>query len=226
MRDAARRCSQRPELDPVLRVSLTGGVACGKSTVADMFSQLGARVIDADKIVHELYRKGEPVHQELVKRFGSGILAADGEIDRSRLAAVAFEGGRVQELNAIVHPAVGRRQKEWLDQVAAREPDAVAMVEAALTLEAGGKGRYDKIVVVICRPEQKIARYAERAGISEAAARGEVERRTRAQMTDQEKARLADFVVDTSGTLQSTREQVDRIYKELKALAQRPVSDR
>jgi dephospho-CoA kinase len=210
----------------VLRVSLTGGVACGKSTVAKMFSKLGAEMIDADKIVHELYRKNEPVYQELVKQFGPGILAPDGEIDRARLAALAFEGGRVQELNAIVHPAVGHRQKEWLEQVAARQPDAVGMVEAALTLEAGGKGRYDKIIVVICQPEQKIARYAKRAGISEAAARAEVERRTKAQMTDQEKARLADFVVDNSGALQSTREQVDKIYKELKALAQRPVSER
>src|SRR5262249_2720926 len=147
-------------------------------------------------------------------------------IDRTRLAALAFEGGRVQELNAIVHPAVGRKQKEWLEQVAAREPDAVAIVEAALTLEAGGKGRYDKIIVVTCQREQKIARYAKRAGISEAAARAEVERRTKAQMTDLEKARLADFVVDNSSTLLSTGQQVGKIYEELKALAQRPVRDR
>src|SRR5262249_12102943 len=162
----SKHVAPRPELIPVLRVSLTGGVACGKSTVATMFCELGAHVIDADKIVHELYCKGEPVYQALVKRFGSVILSPDGEIDRTRLAALAFEGGRVQELNAIVHPAVGRKQKEWLEQMAATEPDAVAIVEAALTLEAGGKGRYDKIIVVTCQPEQKIARYAKRAGIS------------------------------------------------------------
>jgi dephospho-CoA kinase len=119
-----------------------------------------------------------------------------------------------------------------MDEIDARNPDAVAIVEATLILEAsakqepGTKGRFHKIIVVTCQPEQKIARYAKRAGISEAAARAEVERRTKAQMTDQEKARLADFVVDNSGALQSTREQVDRIYKELKALAQRPVSER
>ena len=210
----------------MLRVSLTGGVACGKSTVAGMFSELGAEVIDADKIVHDLYRKGEPVYRELVERFGPQILGPDDEIDRARLARLAFDGGRVQELNRIVHPAVGKRQKEWMDRVLSLRPDAIVMVEAALTLEAGGKGRYDKVIVVICEPQQKISRYAERAGISEAAARAEVERRTRAQMTDQEKAKLADYVIDNSGGLATTREQVDRIYRELKTLAQRPLADR
>ena len=216
----------------MVRAGLTGGVACGKSAVASMFADLGAQVIDADKIVHELYRKGQPVYWELVNHFGAEILGPEDEIDRIRLAAVAFDGGRVEELNRIVHPAVACRQREWMDEIDAKNPDAVAIVEATLILEAsakqeaGTKRRFDKIIVVTCQPEQKIARYAERAGISRAAARAEVERRTKAQMTDQEKARLADFVVDNSGTLHSTRQQVDRIYKALKALAQRPVSER
>jgi len=202
-----------------IKIGLTGGVACGKSTVAKMFAELGARVIDADKIVHELYRKGEPVHDELVKRFGKDILGADGEIDRRRLAAMAFEGGRVQELNSIVHPAVGVRQQQWLQEVAAGQPDAIAVVEATLTLEAGGKARFDKIVVVTCLPDQKIARYANRAGIAEAEARAEVERRSKAQWSDEEKARLADYVIDNSGALDQTRRQVERIYTELRAVA-------
>ena len=202
-----------------MKIGLTGGVACGKSTVAKMFAELGARVIDADKIVHELYRKGEPVHDELVKRFGKDILGADGEIDRRRLAAMAFEGGRVQELNSIVHPAVGVRQQQWLQEVAAGQPDAIAVVEATLTLEAGGKARFDKIVVVTCLPDQKIARYANRAGIAEAEARAEVERRSKAQWSDEEKARLADYVIDNSGALDQTRRQVERIYTELRAVA-------
>jgi dephospho-CoA kinase len=191
-----------------------------------MFSDLGAEVIDADKIVHQLYSQGEPVYRELVERFGTGILSPDGQINRARLAALAFEGGRVQELNSIVHPAVGRKQKEWLEQVAGREPNAVAMVEATLTLEAGGKSRFDKIIVVTCRPEQKIARYAKRAGASEAVARAEVERRSKVQMTDQEKALLADYVIDNSGALEPTSAQVDKIYKELKELAQLPAHSR
>jgi len=202
-----------------VKIGLTGGVACGKSTVARIFSELGAEVIDADKLVHELYRQGEPVYQELVNRFGTGILDAEGEIDRRRLAALAFEGGRVQELNRIVHPAVFVRQQQWLQEVAARRPGAIAMVEAALILEAGGKSRYDKIIVVTCGPEQKIARYAQRAGTSESAARFEVERRSRAQMTDDEKAGQADFVIDNSGPLEQTLRQAEKIYAELKAPA-------
>lgn len=202
-----------------MKIGLTGGVACGKSTVAKIFSELGAQVIDADRLVHELYRQGEPVYQELVKRFGTWILGPGGEIDRSRLAALAFEGGRVQELNRIVHPAVFVRQQQWLQEVSARQPDTIAIVEAALILEAGGKSRYDKIIVVTCRPEQKIERYARRGGISETAARVEVERRSRAQMTDDEKAGLADFVIDNSGSLEETRRQAEKIYAEIKAPA-------
>jgi dephospho-CoA kinase len=210
----------------VLRVGLTGGVACGKSTVAGMFSDLGAQLIDADGIVHELYRKGEPVYREIVNHFGAEILRADDEIDRLRLAAAAFDGGRVQELNRIVHPAVFRRQQEWMEDIRRREPDAVAMVEATLILEAGGKSRYDKIIVVTCRPEQKVARYVGRAGIPESAARAEVERRSKAQMSDAEKARLADYVIDNSSTLEAARQQAERIYAELKPLAQGPASNR
>jgi dephospho-CoA kinase len=205
----------------VLRVGLTGGVACGKSTVAKMFSEMGAQVIDADKIVHELYRKGEPVYHALVERFGVGILRADGEIDRPRLATLVFDGGRVAELNQIVHPAVFRRQQEWMKE-ANRQPQTVAIVEAALILEAGSKSRYDKIIVVTCRPEQKVARFAGRAGVPEAAARAEVERRSKAQMSDEEKIRLADFVIDNSGSLEATRRQTEEIYAGLKASPQHP----
>jgi dephospho-CoA kinase len=205
----------------VLYVGLTGGLACGKSTVAKMFSELGAQVIDADQIVHDLYRRGEPVYRELVEKFGPGILAVDGggEIDRGRLAAVAFDDGRVQELNRIVHPAVVQRQREWMAEAARRHPNAIAMVEAALILEAGGKSRYDKIVVVICKPEQKVLRYAVRSRCGEDIAREEVERRTKVQMSDIQKAALADYVIDNSGTLEQTRRQVENIYKELEALA-------
>jgi dephospho-CoA kinase len=210
----------------VLRVGLTGGVACGKSTVARMFAEMGAHVVDADRLVHELYRKGEPVHHELVKQFGAGILRADGEIDRPRLATLAFDDGRVEELNRIVHPAVARRQQQWVEEVTRGRPDAITMVEAALILEAGGKGRYDKIVVVTCAPEQKVARYAGRSGIAEAAARAEVERRSKAQMSDAEKAALADYVIDNSGTLEATRLQVEKIFAELKPLARASAGDR
>jgi dephospho-CoA kinase len=201
----------------VVRVGLTGGIACGKSTVAGMFAELGAKVVDADAIVHELYRPGEEVYRELIQCFGKDIVKADGEIDRARLATLAFDGGRVTELNRIVHPAVFRRQEQWIRSVVAQDPDAVVMVEATLILEAGGRERFDKIIVVTCAPEQKIQRLAHRAGLSETAARAEVERRTRAQFTDDEKARHADFVIDNSGPLEATRRQVQKIFAELKS---------
>lgn len=203
----------------MLRVGLTGGLACGKSVVAKMFADMGARIIYADTIAHELYRPGQPVYQELVQRFGPLIIQDDGEINRARLANLAFSEGKVEELNKIVHPAVIRRQEQLIYEIGAREPNTVIMVEAALIFEAGAKNRFEKMIVVTCRPEQKIVRYAQRAGISEAAAREEVERRCKAQLPDEEKIRRADYVVDNSGALERTRQQVERIYAVLKVLA-------
>ena len=203
----------------MLRVGLTGGVACGKSTVAKMFADLGAQVADADIIAHELYRPGQDVYQELVKRFGQEIVKPDGEIDRAKLAAAAFDGGRVEELNKIVHPAVIRQQDRWMRELAARDPHAVAIVEAALIFEAGVNDRFDKIMVVTCKPAQQVTRFAERTGRNEADARTDVDRRTKAQIPDEEKVRLADFVIDNSGSVEETRHQVQRIYAELKVLA-------
>jgi dephospho-CoA kinase len=210
----------------VLRVGLTGGVACGKSTVARMFAELGARITDADAIVHELYRPGQEVYLELIKRFGSGIVQPSGELDRVKLAAAAFDGGRVQELNKIVHPAVMRKQEQWMREMGVQDPYAVAIVEAALIFEAGARERFDKIIVVTCKPSQKIARFAERARVTAAEAQADVERRNKAQMSDDEKARRADFVIDNSGPPDLTRHQVERIYSELKVLAKRLSFDR
>ncbi|HKD14498.1 MAG TPA: dephospho-CoA kinase [Candidatus Angelobacter sp.] len=203
----------------MLKVGLTGGFACGKSTVAKMCEDLGARVVYADKIAHELYRPGQPVYEELVKRFGAEIVQPDGEIDRAKLASIVFNNGRVEELNKIVHPAVIRRQEQLMHEISAREPNAVIMVEAALIFEAGAKNRFSKMVVVTCRPDQKVARYAQRAGIGEAVATEEVQRRSKAQLPDDEKMRRADYVIDNSGSLERTRQQVERVYAELKTLA-------
>ena len=210
----------------MLRVGLTGGVACGKSTVANMFADLGANIVDADAIAHELYRPGQEVLQELVRHFGAEILKPDGELDRARLATLVFDGGRVEELNKIVHPAVIRQQDQWMRSLGEKDPYAVAIVEAALILEAGVKDHFDRIMVVTCKPEQKVARFAKRTGLSEDAARADVERRNKAQMPDAEKARRADFVIDNSGSVEETRHQVQRIYSELKVLAKRLSFDR
>ena len=205
----------------MIRVGLTGGIACGKSTVAKMFADLGAYVVQSDQIAHELYRKGEPVYAEVVKRFGSSIVKPNGEIDRAKLGAIAFGENRVEELNQIVHPAVIQHQSRWIFDVASKEPDAIAMIEAALIFEAGTNTRFEKMIVVPCTPEQKIARFAQRTGMDEAAARAEVERRSKAQWPDEEKVKRADYLIDNSGPLKETDAQVKKIFTDLRVLAQK-----
>lgn len=204
----------------MLKVGLTGGIASGKSVVGEMLVRRGARLIHADTIAHELMQPGQPVYDEAVRRFGREILNPDGTICRPRLAAIAFgqEGkdGRVKELNAIVHPAVLARENEWMEEIGRGDRDAIAVVEAALILEAGGADRFDQLIVVTCRPEQRVQRVARRLGISEATARAEVDRRMAAQLSDEEKIKAADFVIDNSESLDATEEQVERVFAELR----------
>ncbi len=210
-----------------LRVGLTGGLACGKSTVARMFATLGAQVIQADAIAHELMRPGETVYDEVVRHFGSEIVKPDGTIDRKKLAELAFGGDRVQELNKIVHPAVIWRQEQWMAEIAANEPNAIAIVEAALIFEASVSRRFDRLIVVTCTPEQKKQRFAERMLSPQErynpeklqAVYTEAERRIRAQMPDSEKVAAAHFVIDNSGSLKRTEAQVLEVYDKLKAMA-------
>lgn len=204
----------------MLKVGLTGGIAAGKSVVGEMFASLGAQVIQADEIAHQLMQPGQAVYQEVVARFGAGILDSDGSVNRARLAEIAFgdpnNPSRVAELNQIVHPAVIRRQEEWMEQIGQRDPYAVAMVEAALILEAHMAKLLDRLVVVTCRPEQRIERWARRLKVDEDTARREVTRRMAAQLPDEEKVKAADYVVDNSGSLDGTRRQVEKIYARLK----------
>ncbi len=186
-----------------------------------MFVKRGARLIQSDDVAHELMETGRPVYEEVVRLFGRGILEPDGTISRSRLAEAAFgkPGGappRVKELNAIVHPAVIEYENEWMEDLGRREPNAIAVVEAALILEAGAAGRFDRLVVVTCHPEQRITRFARRMGISEDVARAEVARRMAAQIPDEDKIKAADFVIDNSGPLEATEQQVDRVFAEMR----------
>jgi dephospho-CoA kinase len=191
-----------------------------------MFADLGADIVDADVIAHELYRPGQEVLQQLVEHFGPEILKPDGELDRARLASLVFDGERVEELNRIVHPAIIRQQDQWMRAVGEKDRYAVGIVEAALIFEAGVKDHFDRIMVVTCKPAQKIARFARRTSVSEDLARADVERRNKAQIPDEEKARRADFVIDNSGSVEESRHQVQRIYSELKVLAKRLSFDR
>ncbi len=207
----------------MLRLGLTGGIASGKSAVGEMFAKRGAYLIQSDAVGHSLMEAGQAVYEEVVRRFGQEILNADGTVNRPRLAEAAFgtPGGaspRVKELNEIVHPAVIEHENRWMDEIGQRDPKAIAIVEAALILEAKAAGRFDRLIVVTCQPEQRILRYAHRMGISEEAARGEVKRRMAAQIPDEEKVKAADFVIDNSGSLEATEEQVERVFAELQKL--------
>jgi dephospho-CoA kinase len=216
----------------LLKLGLTGGIASGKSAVGEMFVKLGAHLIQADAVAHWLMEPGRPVYEEVVRRFGREILNLDGTINRPRLAEAAFgtssgassgiSGGtlpRVKELNEIVHPAVIAHENEWMEEIGRRDPNAIVIVEAALILEAGAGDRFDRLVVVTCRPEQRISRLARRLGISEDAARAEVTRRMAAQISDDEKVKAADFVIDNSGSIEATKQQVERVFA---ALRERP----
>ena len=204
----------------MLKVGLTGGIASGKSTVGEMFGALGAHVVQADYIAHRLMQPGEAVYAEVVQHFGPGILDPDGTVNRSRLAEAAFGApGRVEELNRIVHPAVIKRQEEWMEEAGRRDPQAIAMVEAALILEAGAQRGFDRLIVVTCRPEQRVQRWAARIKIGEEAARREVARRMAAQLPDEEKIKAADFVIDNSGSFDATRKQVEAVHEKLHDLA-------
>jgi dephospho-CoA kinase len=202
-----------------LKVGLTGGVACGKTTVSEMFAHHGAHVIQADKIAHLLMQKDSPAYVQIVNAFGSGILNEDGTISRPKLADAAFGSGRIPELNAIVHPAVIAAEDEWMRLVLEENPRGVAIVEAALILEAHAEDRFDKLMAVTCTLDQKIERFAARHNQSITAARIEVERRMKAQLSDEEKVRAADYVIDNSGSLSQTTQQVGAIWGELSGLA-------
>lgn len=197
-----------------MRVGLTGGVACGKSTVGQMLVRRGARYLSADELAHQLYAPGAVAYEAVVRAFGREILRSDGTIDRKKLAGAAFPG-RIQELNAIVHPAVVSAQNRWMSQSERDNPDGIAVVEAALLLEAGAQKDFDKVVVVACDFESKVARYATRAEVPLDAARVEVDRRSAAQLSDQEKARRADYVIENSGDLEDLERKVEDLWKKL-----------
>jgi dephospho-CoA kinase len=212
----------------MLKVGRTGGIASGKSVVGEMFVALGARLVQADRIAHSLMQPGEAVYNEVVRHFGREILDRDGSVNRAKLAEVAFgpanapEGtraSRIEELNRIVHPVVVRSQDAWMQEMGRQDPHAVAIVEAALLLEAGAASHFDRLVVVTCNAEQRTTRFATRQKIDIELAKKEVTRRMAAQLPDEEKIKAAHYVIDNSGSLDHTREQVKQVWEKLRAEA-------
>jgi dephospho-CoA kinase len=181
-----------------------------------MLVRRGARYLSADELAHQLYAPGAVAYEAVVRAFGREILRADGTIDRKKLAGAAFPG-RIQELNAIVHPAVVSAQKLWLSQAERDNPNGIAVVEAALLLEARAEKDFDKIIVVTCDSDSKVTRYARRSNVPADAARIEVERRSAAQFSDEEKARRADYVIENSGDLEDLEQKIEDLWKKLSA---------
>jgi dephospho-CoA kinase len=199
----------------MIRAGLTGGLACGKSFVSRVFEELGCHVVRADLLGREVLMTTGEAYQPVVDLFGPAILDGDGAIDRKKLAAVVFaEPERLAQLNAIVHPAVIRREEEFLRQAELSDPSGIGMVEAAILIETGSHRRFDKLIVVACTPEQQMERALRRDGSTP----DEVRARLSRQMPVEEKRRYADYIIDTSGTKESTVEQTTAVYKALRSL--------
>src|SRR5579863_720606 len=194
------------------RIGITGGIASGKSAVAGMLRELGFRVIDADRVGHEVIEPGTPAYDEIVREFGAGVVGADRRIDRGKLGAIVFaDTGKLGRLNKIVHPRV---EEEMVRQFADWEKSGVkdaAFVEAALLAEAGYQKNLDGLVVAWCKAEQQVERLIAR-GLSEVEAR----RRIASQMPVEEKLKFATEKIDCSGTLEETRRQVKELAKGLR----------
>lgn len=193
-------------------VGLTGGIGSGKTTVSRLLRELGATVVDADAVVHELQAAGSPLLGRIVEAFGEDVLLASGELDREGLGARVFgdEDAR-RRLNAIVHPAVGIEMARRVDE-ARRAGAPLVVVDVPLLLETG-RGGFDAVVVVYCTEAQQIERQRARDGASLEEAR----QRVAAQLSIEEKRRRADHVIDNSGSPEETERQVRALYAALTA---------
>jgi len=196
----------------MLRVGLTGSIGVGKTFVASVFIELGCHVLDADQTAREVVMPGTPGLKALVEEFGDDILATDGTLDRKRLGALIFaDQSKRQRLNHILHPFIIARQDEILNGWEAEDPDGIGIVDAALMIESGGYKRFDKLIVVHCRPEVQLERLMLRDKLS----REEALRRINSQMPQQEKQQFADYLIDTSDGFELTRSRSVEIYNQL-----------
>jgi dephospho-CoA kinase len=195
----------------MLKVAVTGGIGTGKSVVLSEFAACGAPVVDADALVHESLRAGSSAIADIRARFGEGVIAAGGGVDRARLGAIVFQDDAARhDLEAILHPAVYRAIAEWMDgQQTAGAPLAVA--EIPLLYETGHERDFDCVVVTACDGEEQVRRAVGRSGMSDADAR----RRIAAQWPLSEKVRRADYAIRTDGTIEETRRQARAVWDAL-----------
>lgn len=197
----------------MLKVGLTGGLASGKSFVGRALESMGCLLIQADELGHAVLEPGAEAYDAVVAEFGRGILDADGRIDRRRLGVEVFNNPeRLEKLNALVHPPVRARARKLMETFAQREPDGIAVSEAAILIETGSYRNYDRLIVAVCGEQQQIERAMERDRLT----REEVLARLRRQMPLQEKVKYADYVIDTSGDKQRTLDQTRAVFEELR----------
>jgi len=201
----------------VLLVGLTGGIASGKSVVAARLAEHGAVVVDADRIAREVVEPGTPALRRIAEEFGSGVIAADGSLDRAALGAIVFaDEAKRGILNSITHPAILELSQRRFAEAGAADPDAVVVYDVPLLSEARGKAEFDVVVVVSAPEEVRIERMVSLRGMS----RAEAENRIRSQVPEAERRGLADIIIESGGTLEETLAQADAVWEEL---AQRAV---
>jgi dephospho-CoA kinase len=219
----------------MLRVGLTGGLGSGKSTVAAFLREFGAHVIEADALGRQMMQPGQPVYNQIVSAFGPEVTQSNGQLDRPRLADLAFRGGRLNELNTIVHPAVIAAQQKWMQEIYEQDPGAIAVIESALIFEvvrdalargekqsvlADWRNRIDYVVVVTAPDDVKISRYVNRLNLSgpaRDAALADAGLRLARQIPDPEKIAQADFVINNGGDKAALYDQVAALWQSLKS---------
>lgn len=197
----------------MLRVGLTGSIGVGKSFVSGVLAELGCHVLDADETARRVVSPHSPALQDVIAEFGVEILQDDGTLDRSKLGALVFaQEGKRAVLNSILHPYIIAQQDERLREWEKKDPNGIAVVDAALMIESGGYKRFDKLIVVHCRDDIQLQRVIARNNLS----RDEAQKRIAAQMPQEEKKKFADYLIDTSDGFEAARKQAGEVYGELR----------
>jgi dephospho-CoA kinase len=209
----AERTRTRQLAMTMLRIGLTGSIAVGKSFVAGVFAELGCHVLDADQAARGVVAPGSAGLSAVVGAFGEGVLQKDGTLDRQQLGSLIFADQSKRELlNSILHPYIIALQDEQLREWEVLDPEGIAVVDAALMIESGGFERFDKLIVVHCRPEVQMKRLTTRDNLT----REEAQKRIDAQMSQEEKKKCADYLIDTSEGFESARKRTGEVYEELR----------
>lgn len=198
-------------------VGITGGIACGKTTVSDLLTEKGAIPINADAIGHQLLKADSPVIGELTDAFGQDILEASGDVSRKKLGAIVFKDKAARErLNSLLHPLIIERSRGQARQLVREDPTCVVLLDAPLLIEAGAYDTVDLIVVVTASSETQLRRTLERSvAQGRPLTESEVQARIDSQMPVREKVKYADVVIENDGTLEELHGQVDALWERL-----------